>query len=66
MEYPLHHLICPGHVKIHIALSILNIDVRILTHCHCVAIISLSYSLRNIEQSEIRKPWLIKKETESE
>ena len=34
--------------------------------CYCVAIISLSYSLCNIEQGEIRKPWLFEKESESE
>ena len=59
MEYPLNHLIRLGHPEIHIGLSNLNIDVRILTHCNCVAIISLSYSLHNIEQDEIGKPWLI-------
>ena len=64
MEYPLNHLIHLGHPEIHIGLSNLSIDVRILTHC--VAIISLSYSLHNIEQDEIGKPWLIKQETESE
>ena len=66
MEYSLHHLILLGHPGIHIGLSNLNIDVRILAHCNCVAIISLSYSLRDIEQDEIGKPWLIKQETESE
>ena len=66
MEYSLHHLIRLGHPEIHIGLSNLNIDVRILTHCNCVAVNSLSYSLRNIKQDEIGKPWLIKQETESE
>ena len=56
MEYPLNHLIRLGHPEIHIGLSNLNIDVRIPAHCNCVAIISLSYSLRNIEQDEIGKP----------
>lgn len=66
MEYPLNHLIHLGHPEIHTGLSNLNIDVRILTHCNCVAIISLSYSLHNIERDEIGKPWLIKQKTESE
>ena len=41
-EYPAYQLIHLGHLEIHISLSNLNNDVRILTQHHCVVIISLS------------------------
>ena len=56
-----------GRLKIHIALSNqANIDVRILGHSYCVAMVILSLLCfkREIEQDEIRKPLLIKLETE--
>ena len=42
-EYPLHHdqLIRLGSLEIHIALSHLNIKVRIFAQGYCVAIVSL-------------------------
>ena len=40
-EYPLRPLICLGRLEIHVALSTLNNDVRILAQGYCVAIISL-------------------------
>ena len=44
VEYPLHQLICLGHlhVEIHATLLNSNVDVRILAQGYCVAIISLS------------------------
>ena len=41
-EYPPHQLIHLGRLEIHIALSNPNIDVRILAHGFCVAIVSPS------------------------
>ena len=40
-EYPAHQLIRQASLVIHITLLNLNIDVRILGHCYCVATISL-------------------------
>lgn len=44
VEYSVHPLICPGHLilEIHIALSNLNFDIRILVQGHCVVSIGLS------------------------
>ena len=59
VEYPLHQLICLGHlhVEIHTTLLNSNIDVRILAQGCCVAIISLSLLVfeLDIERDEIRK-----------
>ena len=41
-EFPLHQLLCQGLLEIHITLWNSNIYARILAHCNCVAIISLS------------------------
>ena len=65
MEYPLHQLICLGHlhVEIHTTLLNSNIDVRILAQGCCVAIISLSLLVfeLDIERDEIRKAFSSKK-----
>ena len=42
VEYSLHQLLRLGRQEIHIALSNLNTDVRILAQGFCVAIVSLS------------------------
>ena len=42
VEYPVQQLIRLGGLEIHITLLNSNIDVRILGHCYCVAIFSLS------------------------
>ena len=41
-EYPLHQLIHLGRLEIHIRLWNPSINVRILAHCYCVVIVSLS------------------------
>ena len=41
-KYPLHQLIHLGCLEIHITLWNSNIYARILAHCNCVAIVSLS------------------------
>ena len=64
MENALHQLMRLGHLEIHIGLSNPNIYVRILAHCYCVAIVSLSSLKLDIEQDETRKPLLITQETD--
>ena len=44
-EHPPHQLIRLGSLEIHISLSNLNIDVKILAQGYCVAIVSLSLLL---------------------
>ena len=42
----------------------LNFDVRILVQGHCVVIVTLFYFKVDIEQDAMRKPLVIKQETE--
>ena len=59
MEYPLHQLICLGHVHVEIHAALLNssIDITILAQGYCVAIIILSLLVfeLDIKRDEIRK-----------
>ena len=41
-EYPVHLLIRLGRLEIHIAVSQIRSDARILVHGHCVVIVTLS------------------------
>ena len=63
MEYPLHQLICLGHlhVEIHAALLNSSIDIRILAQGYSVAIVSLPFFELDIKQDEIRKAFSSKK-----
>ena len=45
-------------------LSNLNFNVRILVQGHCVVMVTLFYFKLDIEKDAMRKPWVIKQETE--
>ena len=57
-------MICLVCLEIRIPLSNLNFDVRILVQGHCVVIVTLFYFKVDIEQDAMRKPLVIKQETE--
>ena len=57
-------MICLGRLEIHVALSHLNIELRILAQSYFVTILVYPDFELDTEQDKIGKPWLIKQETD--